>query len=57
MTTLVTRFGDRMLGLLLKQHEAGACVADHYKLCRCTPDGRAVLKDCYGVCRRTQHAC
>ena len=57
MTRLVTRIGDRMLGLLLGQHEAGACVANKGKQCGCTAGARVKQIDCYGVCRVTGHAC
>jgi hypothetical protein len=57
VTKLVTRFGDRMLGMLLKQHPAGACDPKYYKVCGCTADGRQKLYNCAGVCTRTQFAC
>jgi hypothetical protein len=46
-----------MLGLLLKQHEAGACSPKWGKQCGCTAGGRVKQYDCAGVCRVTGHAC
>lgn len=56
MTKLATKLGDRMLGVLLKQHRAGACVSYYNKGCGCYA-GRQKLYDCYGVCRVTQFGC
>lgn len=56
MTKLATKLGDRMLGMLLKQHTAGACVSNYGKGCGCI--GRTQKRiDCYGVCRATQYGC
>jgi hypothetical protein len=49
---------DRLLGIFVPKIEAGACVAEHGKQCRCIractqrcPDhGERYLYDCYGSC-------
>jgi hypothetical protein len=56
MTKLATRIGDRLLGAMLKQHTAGACVANYGNGCGCY-GGRWKRIDCNGVCRVTQFAC
>ncbi len=52
----MNKFGDRMLGLLLAEREAGACTANYGKGCGCS-GGRQKLYDCNGVCRATQFGC
>jgi hypothetical protein len=56
MIKLATRLGDRMLVVLLRHAEAGACVRNFGLQCGCSGP-RAKLIDCNGVCRTTNLAC
>jgi hypothetical protein len=56
---------DRLLGLLVPRVEAGACVIEHGRICRCVRDdvcpcriidgthNRVYRYDCYGNCKKT----
>ena len=56
MTKLAQKWGDRMLGLFLKQHDAGACVPNYGKYCGCY-NCREKHINCYGGCSYTQLWC
>lgn len=56
MTKLATKLGDRVLGMLLTQRTAGACVANWNHTCGCAGRNQKLI-DCNGVCRRTQILC
>jgi hypothetical protein len=57
---------DRLFGLFVPHVEAGACVIEHSRVCRCVSDGscpcmighpryeyREYRYDCYGNCNKT----
>jgi hypothetical protein len=59
MKSLATRYGDRLLGLFLKQTDAGAVACHPHTgwACGCTFDGFLKQIQCNGTCRKSQIPC
>ena len=61
MSARITRFADRVLGRLLTQVDAGACVPNYNQYCGCTGGSCSVSREkrinCFGVCTQTQNPC
>ncbi|WP_282692497.1 hypothetical protein [Streptomyces sp. CC208A] len=57
MTRVIGTMGDKLLGLLLKEERAGACVPEHGTYCYCK-NGVKWYMNCYGICKaRTTAPC
>ena len=49
MRRLIGTMGDKLLGTLLKEHRAGACVPETGSFCKCSNHVRYVIT-CTGPC-------
>ncbi|MEU6477104.1 hypothetical protein ABZ858_09460 [Streptomyces sp. NPDC047017] len=49
MTRVIGTLGDRLLGVLLKEDRAGACVPEHGTFCKCANKVKYVFS-CNGPC-------
>ncbi|MGW4802013.1 hypothetical protein [Nonomuraea sp. MG754425] len=52
MKRLVQRAGERLVGMVLPQVEAGACVAEHGQCCK-----KGLRFNCYGSCVSASSSC
>ncbi|GAA4634193.1 hypothetical protein GCM10023196_074730 [Actinoallomurus vinaceus] len=56
MSRLLGAMSDRLLGAVLKEQSAGACVPEHGSPCKCL-NGWQYIFDCNGICRWDDGRC
>ncbi|WP_344523998.1 hypothetical protein [Streptomyces albiaxialis] len=47
---------DKVLGLVLREERAGACVPEHGNYCYCR-SGKKYYMNCYGICTKSTKGC
>ncbi|WP_169814089.1 hypothetical protein [Actinomadura kijaniata] len=56
MARILGTMSDRLLGAVLREKTAGACVPEHGSFCYCRSGYRYTM-NCYGICTKQTTRC